>query len=80
MFIPDRGSGTCLFTHPVSGSGIQGAKRHRIPDPEHCWSVYHFMFSECDDEPYQNGYQDETPVSYEQKFRVKKFSVAQQKF
>jgi hypothetical protein len=63
-------------------SRIQGAKSHRIPDPDpqHGMSVYHFMFSECDDEPYQNGYQDETPVSYEQKFRVKSFSIALTKF
>jgi hypothetical protein len=68
-----HGSGSCFFTLTGSGIRIRGAKRHRIPDPDpqHCLSVYHFMFSECDDEPYQNGYQDETPVSYEQKFRVK---------
>ncbi len=28
------GSGSLLFTH--TGSRIQGLKRHRIPDPEHC--------------------------------------------
>jgi hypothetical protein len=35
-------SGSGFFTHP--GSRIQGSKRHRIPDPQHCispsaWSV-----------------------------------------
>jgi hypothetical protein len=82
MFIPDLGSGSCFLPIPDLGSRIQEAKRQRIPDqnPQHCLLVYHFMFSECDDEPYQNGYQDETPVSYEQKFRVKKFAIALQKF
>jgi hypothetical protein len=31
---PDPASGSWFFTYP--GSRIQGSKRHRIPDPQHC--------------------------------------------
>jgi hypothetical protein len=34
IWIVHPGSGSGLFTHP--GSRIQGSKRHRIPDPQHC--------------------------------------------
>jgi hypothetical protein len=28
------------------------------------------IFSEGEEEPYQNGYEDDTPLSYQQKYRV----------
>jgi hypothetical protein len=33
MFIPDPGPLLWIFSHPGSGSRIQGPKKHRIPDP-----------------------------------------------
>ncbi len=56
-FFPSRirvvhpGSRSWFFTHP--GSQIQGSKRHRIPDPQHCWQLSflcyaaHLPYSSC---------------------------------
>jgi hypothetical protein len=39
--IRDPRSGIRKKIHP--GSRIQGVKKHRIPDPQHCSTVYSFM-------------------------------------
>ncbi len=46
MFItdPDLESGSWFFTHPESRSRIQGSKKHRIPDPQHCLLVNHTQY------------------------------------
>ncbi len=38
--IRDPGSEIRDPENPYSGSRIQGSKRHRIPDPQHCWVLY----------------------------------------
>jgi hypothetical protein len=39
------------ITHPGSGSRIQGVKKHRIPDPQHCVQVLYVLSSVADSNP-----------------------------
>ncbi len=50
------GSGSVFFTHP--GSRIQGSKRHRIPDPQHCLIYFTTLFFKTDRTEQTNNRQE----------------------
>ncbi len=55
IWVIHPGSGSLLLTHP--GSRIQGSKKHRIPDPQHCknYKITHLFFGSSQAPPLFSG-------------------------